>query len=121
MVHVLVFLGDKDVKDCEVCRIASSLEEYGRQPVALLDTRDTEGLSALLVAEQDFVQQHGDLLVYPYDNLGRQPTDAEMSVPLHMLKTCGDRGCVYGVPPVRDPCIAVGMPLHEFLIFGCVY
>jgi hypothetical protein len=75
IVHVLVFLGDKDVKDCEVCRISSSLEEYGRQQVALLDTRDTEGLSALIVAEQDFVQQHGDLLVYPYDNLGRQPTD----------------------------------------------
>ena len=24
MVHVLVFLGDKDVKDCEICRISSS-------------------------------------------------------------------------------------------------
>jgi hypothetical protein len=44
VIHVLVLLGDKDVTDREICRISLTLEEYGRQPVALFDTRNIEGL-----------------------------------------------------------------------------
>ena len=76
-IHVLVFLGDKDVTAREICRISLTLEEYGRQPLSLFDTRNTEGLSALVVAEQDFVQHQCDFLVYPFDNWGRRQTDGD--------------------------------------------
>jgi hypothetical protein len=70
--QVLIFLDNKDVTAREICRIRATLEEYGRQPLRMLDTSNADGLSALVVAEQDFVQQRGDFRVRPFDNLGRR-------------------------------------------------